>query len=317
MQASASETNLPRAVRATVERVRSLQAARADLNPNPTDPAPTEPTVPNAETTPVTAPNESRGDPRHADPRYWESRYHAEVGIHKATRTRHAEQMGEMNQRIAELQEQLRAAQASAPPPKIDLGKFFTPDQIERFGEDQCEAMARASLAAADQRVKDAVAAEVEPLKQQQTHRARAAADDELNQFKSKLTELEPDWETTDKTPAWLDWLEEIDPETELQYGSLVDHHAKARNATAVAKLMRKFKQLTHRQVPTPPVTPAGSGAAPHVDTPPPGTPEQPSGLTPLRPGEATAFYTRSALGKVSDEERRIFEARLKLGSSR
>lgn len=328
-QASAAhETPLPRAVADRVNKMKARIAARGEQpNPKPAESnTPPEPETPSLEAPTTATPAEATPpepapalaepvDPRHNDPRYWEMRYRTEAGMHKSTKRAQQAQIEGMQQQIADLQEKLRAAQASAPPAPIDITEYFTPEEIEKYGPEQCETMARVAKRTAEKQASAAVREAVEPLKQtaQQTQ-ARSAAD-EMEQFKRELTKLVADWETVDKTQKWQDWLEEPDPETGIQYGLVLDHHVKARNAPAVAKLFQKYRTVTQVQVPVPPVAPMSSAAAPTLETPP--NPEGnglPPGLTPLRKGEAQEFYKRAALGKVSDEERKVFEARLRLG---
>jgi hypothetical protein len=82
-------------------------------------------------------------------------------------------------------------------------------------------------------------------------------------------------------------------------------------NALKVAKLFKDY--LASKAPPPPPVAAVGRGAAPADELPPGDAIE----TQPPSPAEIKEFYKRSALGKVTDQQRASFEARLKLRTLR
>jgi hypothetical protein len=239
-------------------------------------------------------------------------RYRTEAGTHKASKRTHQEQMDAMQAQLTDLQEQLRVTKASVPLPPVDVAEYFSPEEIEKYGREQCETMARVARQTAEKQADAKVREAVEPLKQQTQASQTRARESAHDQFYGELARIIPNWREIDAMPKWLAWLEEPDPETGLLYGEILDRHAKALNAQQVAKIMQKWQRSQAH--PAPPVAPSSSAGAPTLDTQPPSEDALPQGLTPLRRGEAMEYYKRAALNKVSDEERRVFESRLRLG---
>ncbi len=317
---ASTETRVPHQV--------ALRAANAAARyaPTETDPpnpaaaaAPASPPAAPAATTADTPLATSPADPRHSDPNYWKQRF--EYNQHVLTRERAERQAKEteQNRRITELQDQTRTLQAAAPAAEIDLTKFFTPAQIETYGEEQCRVMAQTAEKAATAKAQELVDAAVRPLREERTQAAANEAERTKNAFVDKLTELVPDWQITDKDPRWCDehtgWLVEED-ENGVRRQELLNIHIANRNAAACAKMFKRFAKTI--EVATPPVSPSGTGANPGGDAEPP-TPGAVASATAPSKAEVKDFFKRSATiqrgkpGYVTDQERATFEARLKL----
>ena len=307
--AALTETRVPRQVSAR------LAASEARYRtPEPDTPTPAEGAAPaNQPATPPAAPANTQptpaADPRHADPNYWKQRFEVTSGILARERDQRVAQMEGMNTRITELQTQIQTLQAAAPTPEIDLTAFYTPAQIEAYGEEQCRVMASTAMKAAQVHAQKAIDAAVQPLKQRQESDATHSAEQRKQAFVDKLTELVPDWQVTDKDPRWCDeidgWLAQEDEHGAVRQ-SILNAHIQSGNAVGAAKMFKAFTKSI--AVVPPPVAPSGSGAGAGESAPV----AQP-GLTHPSPAEKKAFYTRSALNKVKDSERTEFEARLKL----
>jgi hypothetical protein len=314
MQASTAqnETRLPRAVlRRSKEIEDQLQAQRdalkAPVVPDepPATPSPQD-TPPVAAATPPAPP----ADPRHADPAYWKARFDTVSGTLTAVKAERLADRERFQQRIDELQAQVRDLQSKAPQAEIDLAAYFTPKQIEDFGEDQCRAMATAAAKAAQESVQRAIEAEVQPLRDQRKQADADAVEDRKQAFKDKLTELVPNFAEIDADPKWIAWLKEMDPDTDEERNEGLQRQISRLNAPGVAKVFKKFEaSVAPPAVPVPPVAPPPAGAG-GPDTPPAAATR--SGYP--TPAEIKDFYKRAGLGKVSDAERTTFEARLKLG---
>ena len=311
-----NETRLPRAVRARSAAIAARYAPPAETEP-PTPAAAAAPALPPAApaATPTDTPPAPAADPRHSDPNYWKQRFEVTSGILSKERAARQADNSELNRRITELQDQTRTLQAAAPAAEIDLTKYFTPAQIETYGEEQCRVMAQTADKAATTKAQELIDAAVQPLKDERKRNAETAAEERKAAFVDTLTELVPDWRVIDTDQRWLDWLGEED-ENEVKRQSILDQHIGSGNARAAAKLFQKFVKTV--EVPAPPVGASGSGANPGGDATPP-TPEAVRGLTPLTAAEKRDFFKRSATvrkgqpGFVTDEERATFEARLKL----
>ncbi len=320
-QARDSNVTLPRAI---VRRSAAIQAridAQREPKPDPADPnAP--PVDPNAQAAtpsdPPALPVEPAApaaDPRENDPAYWRQRFNVTAGVLKAERTARQGETADLNRKMTEMQEQMRDLQASATPAetKPDVTKFFTAEQIDQFGEEQCEAMASAAMKSAQTAVQQAIEAEVKPLREQRDREKAQTIEERKQAFTDKLGELVPDYAEIDVDPTWLAWLAQEDEASGLERQTILNQHIVAMNAPKVAKVFQDFLRSKAPR-PTPPVVGKGSGAGPSGDAPP-----QPPASSLKAPSdvEVKDFYKRAALGRVRDTERTAFEARMKLRTAR
>ncbi len=214
----------------------------------------------------------------------------------------------EKDRELTELKERIRTLEAgtNSGSEAVDLATFFTPEQIERFGQDQCEAMATTALKAAKQSAQQLIETEMKPLKDQAKARTESAAAAKEAEFWEKLAELRPDFEEINADPKWLEWLPEPDPATGLIRQEILDRHRRAHNAAGVAKVFDTF--LKGRTRPAPPVAPPRSAAADGNDG---ARQNAPTAGYPSR-DEIRAFYKDLKLNKVKEPDRLAFEARLR-----
>ncbi len=318
MQASKANdtTVLPRAI---VRRSAAIQA-RIDSRSEPkTDPAddpgtgpvaatPAEPAPP-AKPEPSLAP---AADPRENDPAYWRQRFNVTAGVLRAERDERRAEATTFNQRLTELSEQVRTLQAGAPPSEdqLDVTQFFTPEQIEQFGADQCEAMARASMKSAKAAAQSLIEKEVKPLREQQERREAQTVEERKQEFGDKLTEFVPNYLEIDQSDDWRAWLAQEDEASGLVRQKILSTHTMALNASKVAKMFRDFlKDQQPAPRPQPPISAKGTGAGPSGEPPP----QPAAGLKAPTDAEVKDFFKRAALGKVKDPERVEFEGRMKL----
>ena len=310
MQASqpSNETRLPRAVlrrsaeiQARIDESKAVLAADAALAADPV--APSEP--------PAQAP---AVDPRESDPAYWKQRFMVTEGVLRKSREDHQTKVQDLRQQLSDLQEQVRTLQAKkaeSEPEALDLAAYFTPEQIAEYGEEQCQVMARAAQKAASQQAKRIVDAEIAPIKQRQADEQQDLAAQRKASFLDALTELVPDYAAIDVSQGWLEWLAQEDPNSGIARQTILDNHVNASNAVKVANLFQAYLASTKPpKVPEPPITPHGGGAnggGSEVQQ------VSPTGGFPSQ-AEIKDFYKRAALGKVKDDERVKFEARMKPG---
>jgi len=314
-----TETRLPRAVMriaADVQaRIDAKNAARTGTETQDPPPAPAPVAASPAETPPAPTPP---ADPRESDPVYWKQRFNVTEGMLRKERADRVAAAAAMNQQIADLQEANRALQASKPAEPIDVAAFFTPADIEKYGEEQCQVMANAAQAAAAKSVTALRAefdARLKPIadarKQEQTDAAARAVQD----FVDKLVELVPNYAVIDKSQPWLDWLTQLDEPTQLIRQDILDNHVARRNAPAVARMFKDFEK-SQTPPPAPPMTPHG-GAASTPTPPAPTPPAGGDGQGAPTDAEVKDYYKRAAIGRVKDDERVKFEARMKLRGAR
>lgn len=303
-----NETRLPRAVLRRSAAIQARidaqnQAATPETVPPTADPeTPTE-APPAADTPPVEATPAPVEPPKPVeDDVDWKQLAKSVQGRLTTLAEQRRQEMDGYKQAIAELQGQIQALKDSQQPPSLNLSAYFTPEQIEQFGEDQCEAM----LAGAEKRMRELLQDGLRPVLEGRRQDAEEALEARKREFINALLQLVPDYAEIDNDPAFTDgWLEGIDEASGIKRGNILDHHVKRFDATHVAKIFQGFKASRHR--PTPPMAPSGTAAG--------GSPEpQPTHrLTAPTNVELKEYFKRAALGKVSEQERANFEARMAL----
>jgi hypothetical protein len=320
--ASPNTTTLPRAVRAQVQRVNERLEARKTAavaatppdvaNAPATDVTDSEPLQqPAAQTAPPATP---AVDPRENDPAYWRQRFNVTQGMLRTQQDQHREQLAAKEREITELREHVRALEAGTQKAPTDVSTFFTQEQIEQFGEEQCQAMAEAAIKAAQQQAQALIEAEVKPIKEKAQADAQTAQQRREAEFWERLTELFPAWEEVNASESWLAWLTEPDEATGLVRQEILTRHHQAFNAVGVAKVFQAFEKSQQR--PTPPVAPprataAGTSTAAQAPAPGKGYPSE---------AEIKDYYKRKSTIRnprdpryVTEQEQAEFEARLKL----
>jgi hypothetical protein len=305
------ETRVPRQV--------AERAARALERYKPAEP---DPLIPAAAADPASPPAaaaattvDPTADPRHADPAYWKARFDVTSGLLAKERENRSVERNELNRQNASLLEKLRLAPtAKAASAEIDLTKFFTPQEIETYGEPQCRVMAQTATTAAIASAQELITAEVRPLREQNERREAEAKADAQTRFEDALTAAWPLWRAEDLDQKWRDWLAEEGDDGAVRQ-EVLNIHIANREVPKIMRLRKVYEKLQAPPVPVPPIVPSGSGAAPSIDADPPSR-EDVTALTYPTKVEIAAFYKRAALGKVQDDERTKFDARLKLGAA-
>lgn len=220
-----------------------------------------------------------------------------------------------------QLLEQIRGLQAKQPPAEIDLGKHFTPEQIEALGETQCMAMIATAQQIAQESINTAVEAAVKPLREEQAATKQATESDAQTRYFAELTGLVPNYVEIDSQQRWYDWLAVEEGDTGVTRDELLKRHHSNRDAVKVARFFQRFIAETSpapAPAPVPPTAARGNGAQPAGD-PPPRSDGSNKKLVPPTPKEVADFYKRAATKKpgqpgfVTVEERAEFEARQRL----
>jgi hypothetical protein len=309
-------TQLPRAVIRGSARVAQLEAERkaraeeAAPAPAATDVTPSAGTESQPAAQPAPEPPSTPPNPRDADPVYWQQRFHTVQGLlDSVKRDRAAErakwnlERDQLQARILEL-EQVSAAQPEA----IDISAFFTPEQIEKYGEEQCQVMATAAVHAAKTSVQATVEAQLKPLREQAKRTQEQRTEELMDAFLERLTALVPDYASFDERDDWKAWLADDDEMSGEQRQSILHRHIQRFDEMKTAAMFEAFRK-TLQAPPSPPVTASktGEGSTPTPPAPPTGGSGAPT------QAEIKDFYKRAKLGKLKDGERVAFEARLRL----
>lgn len=331
-----SSTPLPRAVirmrdnaNRRVDEFRARQREREGAPPAPSDPPPAPP-APADGTPPAPPPADPPQDlppaPRREDTLdYWRGRATSATGIIEAT----SQQLKDARRDNATLQAQIenlrRAAPAPAPAPAApDILAFYTPEEIERYGEDQCRKLMNVALQAARTEITTQLETRVKPLETRVNQDDQARAREARAKFGVELDQLlPPDWREIDRSPEWLAWLGQVDDRIGETRATTLDRLNARNDAPRCARIFLEFLATqappaastppvsAPPAAPTPPaarppVTPPGSGAGGSDGTPP----ARSERLTPPTATEIREFYKLAKLGKVKDEERALFERR-------
>jgi hypothetical protein len=303
------ETRVPRQV---AERAARALERYKPAEPDPLNPAAVaDPASPPAAAAATTV--DPQVDPRHSDPAYWKARFDVTSGLLTKERADRSAERLELNRQNAALQEKLRQAPTASAPAEINLSTFFTPQQIETYGEEQCRVMAQTANTAAIKNAQELITAEVRPLKEENERREAERKAEAQTKFEDTLTAAWPLWRAEDLDQKWRDWLAEEGDDGAVRQ-QVLNIHIANRDVPKIMRIRKVFEKLfVTPPVPVPPITPSGGGAAPTLDAVP-ASREDVSALTYPSQAEVKDFYKRSALGKVKDDERTKFEARLKLG---
>ena len=313
MQASSAlkETRLPRAVALQSEMLREKYGSKTapDGNPDPNADS-TVPPSPSADPDPK-PPSAARSPEDDNDPVYWKNRFHATEGMLRKERNDRRLEVQKFNQQLEDLNAQLdelrsnATAQTDATVSDDELGEWFTPEEIEALGEDEARAKVKVIKKAVKSQLGEALKKEIKPLQDRQAQERADALADAKVAFIDELTSLIPTWEQLDADPDFIAWCAERNDDGIVRQ-EVIDRHISRLDAKAMAKMCNQF--LKTKEVPTPPITPNGSGA-----TPPSDPPKNPKGLTAPTNAEIKDFYKRAGLGKVKPAERAEFDARMKL----
>ncbi len=315
--AAPSAIRLPRAI----ERQLAATAARyaaAETGASPSADATAAPAATPA-ATPATTPETPAApaaDPRENDPNYWRQRFSVTSGILAKERAARQEERAEWIRKNTELQSQATSSTTTVADTdaEINLADFYTPAQIEAYGEEQCRVMAKTAMDAARKTAQKLIDDAVRPLREERERETTDKATARKAAFVDKLIELVPDYQTIDVDPRWSDettgWLAQED-ENGVQRQQLLNIHIGNFDAPRVAKMFKQFLKSVETTAPVPPVAPSGTGAAPAGDGTPPASAS--GALTAPTDQEVKDFFKKSSLGKVKDDERVAFEARLKL----
>lgn len=319
------ETRVPNQV---TERVRrAVEALKKDEPPQEGAPTPvvtppvTEPTPPAvADATPkqYTIPESELlqcPPERLNDAAYWRQRASIVNGFLKKDRERYESLIAERDERIAKLksdlaQAELKAKAAPTAPVDVNLAEYFTPEQIEQVGEDNAKVIATTAARAAQRIAAEEVRKAVEPMQQRAEKSTKDTHEAKMREFDIDLAARVPNYQVIDQDPLWLHWLEQDDVDTGMKRGEILTAMVRKYNAAGVARMFEAFLNASGQRVHVPakpPEIPAGNAAgAGGGDIQPAVVERYPS------PTEIREFYKRASLGKVSQDERAKFEARLK-----
>lgn len=240
----------------------------------------------------------------------WKERFSKLKTSRDATIHQQRQQMDEMRAQLQGMQEQLANKEvddlkASVTSP-VSSGEILTEDEITLMGEE--------NLAIISKIVNHVVGVRVQDLIQYQDKRQQAAdtqrqqeaaqqseAQQRANSFKSKLTELVPDWIELDNDPAFNIWATETDEVSGTKRLDLMISAFQTHDVVRVAEFYNMFKATLN------PPDPRGNQLLPDTSrsAPPPLTAGMPPGVTGKvwTTAEIDQFYKLRTLGKFKGRE--------------
>lgn len=199
---------LPKAVAAATEELAALeQQLQAPVEPETppdgqteTPPAP-EPSPEPAPTTQVASSDVSSEVPEEK----WEHKYRRLQGKYDAEVPRLHQQVKELQAALQQMQHQIQPAPPPPPPEKpAEPERYVSDEDVANYGEDFVDIQRRITLDATRELRK-----QVEELK---TQLAQQGSQVQSVSFEARLLKAVPDFEQINADPAWIEWLNEVDP---------------------------------------------------------------------------------------------------------
>lgn len=200
---------LPKAVAAATEELAALeQQLQAPVEPETPPDGQTEDTHPTPEPSPEPAPAApvaSTDVPPEVPEEKWEHKYRRLQGKYDAEVPRLHQQVKELQAALQQMQHQVQ--QAPPPPPPetpAEPERYVSDEDVANYGEDFVDIQRRITLDATRELRK-----QVEELKAQL---AQQGSQVQSVSFEARLLKAVPDFEQINADPAWIEWLNEVDP---------------------------------------------------------------------------------------------------------
>lgn len=294
--------------------VQEQQAApQPELQPEP-EPQPEpqqEPVAAALEPTPEPAQQpdpQPAGDPRENDPNYWRHRHATTEGILRAEKEK-ARQLAEEaaalraeadklrketvdKQRKADAESRVRSLE------QIDLSEFFTPAEIEEYGEKHLRTVLKGNVKAALKTIDPSLQAEVEQLREELNSIRGVAAQSREQAFWNHIDSAVPDWQSQQANPAFQAWLAEVDPVSGRTRDSYVKEAQSSLDAKRIVAIFKSF---------TPPSAAPQQAAPQRPSAPPAGKPitaAPPPPAQKLRESDYRKFQWEVTQGKWRGREK-------------
>lgn len=255
-----------------------------------------------------------------------QGKYNAEVPRLQRTVNEQSGRMEQMTQQLVSLQAMIAAMQQRQAAPAVAPQPLVKPEEIKEFGPDLHDFIRRT----AQEVVQPTLEQSLRPVREQVKAAADAAESAAQAEARNKRAEVfallnkeVPDWQSQDKDPGFLEWLDETDPYSGQQRGYLLKAAMSQNDAPRVVLFFKTYRNenaALNPQVPAPPKAEAPVKLEQMVA---PGTPraagagaQDVGGKRIWTTKEINAFYRDCADGKFiknkprRDEiEREIFSA--------
>jgi hypothetical protein len=301
---------VPAQVRAQREKAQQLQEELGKPTPPEADPNNPNP----AENQPAPAAAEPAAPTPEPQAMDWEQRYRTLQGMFNAQVPKLQAELRTANQQVAELRQALEQRTAA---PKAPSSPLLTDKDVEDFGQDTIDVMRRAARQEATEQFSGIIENLQKQIATLQTtvvpkvaQFEQAATVSREEKFMRDLDTLSPTWRQLNNDPAFLDWLDEVDPFTGTIRQKLLDTAVQAADAHRAATFFTAFAAAKPAVVPTPTPQPGVSPELEALVTPGKGRggapqPEKPQ----ITRAYIDAFYKDVAAGKYRsrpDEKSKI-----------
>ena len=200
---------LPKAVAAATEELAALeQQLQAPVEPETppdgqteTPPAP-EPSPEPVPAAPVASSDVPQPEPQEVPEEKWEHKYRRLQGKYDAEVPRLHAQVRELQGALAQVQQRMQAP--PPPPPPQEPERYVSDEDVANYGEDFVDIQRRITLDATRDLRK-----QVEEL---QAQLAQQGSQVQSVSFETRLLQEIPDFREVNNDPAWIAWLNEVDP---------------------------------------------------------------------------------------------------------
>ncbi len=203
---------LPKAVAAATEELAALEQQLQAPVGGPEPDGQTEDTSPTPEPSPEPAPAAhvaSTDVPPEVPEEKWEHKYRRLQGKYDAEVPRLHQQVKELQAALQQMQHQIQQVPPPPPPPPApekpaEPERYVSDEDVANYGEDFVDIQRRITLDATRELRK-----QVEELK---TQLAQQGSQVQSVSFEARLLKAVPDFEQINADPAWIEWLNEVDP---------------------------------------------------------------------------------------------------------
>lgn len=264
----------------------------------------------------------------------WEQKYKVLQGKYNAEVPRLQRTVGEQTGRMEQMTQQLVSLQAmiaamqqrQAAPPAAAPQSLVKPEEIKEFGPDLHDFIRRT----AQEAVQPTLEQSLRPVREQVKAAADAAQNVAQTEARNKRAEVfallnkeVPDWQSQDKDPGFLEWLDQTDPYSGQQRGYLLKAAMSQNDAPRVVLFFQTYRNENAALTPPTPTPPAAEPPVKLETMVAPGTPRA-AGAGAQDVGnkriwttnEINAFYRDCSAGKYvknvqrrNEIERDIFSA--------
>jgi uncharacterized protein YukE len=244
---------LPKQVEQQLKEIEALEKQLAGDPVQPTDPVPDPEQPPESQpaepqqTAPDPKPVEKPNEPVNSEvpEETWQQKYRTLKGMYDAEVPRLHAQVKELQSYVTQLRDQIDNSPKQAPQPTDSKKNSLVTDaDVEAFGADLIEVQRKVAreIAMEFQSEIEALKAANTDLRKQIQHTGTQVGE---VTFEQRLFQAVPDWARLNTDPAWVAWLDEVDPILRGPRRNAAQAAYNAGDAEAVAYYVQLFRSST------------------------------------------------------------------------